>query len=241
MGPSNGGGDCRSAGRSGIGRCLRVGIRWALASRAPRTVMKRRTTNGSRTPVPLVDLSGHTLAEVVELLDDSQRARAATHRLMAAGREGVMALRTGLHHENAAIRAGCCKVLDHFMDEAAIPEIVANIEHPDPTVRSWALHALACDRCKEGTCAPDSKQIVPMVLTALKNDPSPAVRARAVGLLAGRRDDREVRAALFAAMENDSNANVRKVAGRCLLGGGRLKHIRRAGPRSGRRARSTSL
>jgi hypothetical protein len=43
-------------------------------------------------------------------------------------------------------------VLDHFLDEAALPELIENLRDEDDLVRARAMHALACDRCKEGAC-----------------------------------------------------------------------------------------
>jgi hypothetical protein len=45
-------------------------------------------------------------------------------------------------------------VLDHHMDEAALPDLIENLHHENEMVRAWAMHALACDRCKEGSCRP---------------------------------------------------------------------------------------
>ena len=182
----------------------------------------------SHTSKPLIDLSGYTLAETVELFADPQRRKAALRKLMAAGRSGTAFLREGLHHSDAAVRSGCCEVLDHFMDEDAIPDLIANIDHSDPAVRSWALHALACERCKDGTCVPDAAAIVPLVVERLETDPHRGVRQQAAGLLAARAaNDALARGALEKAFREDPAAQVRKLAGRSLMGGKRLKKSKR--------------
>src|SRR5262249_49413296 len=86
---------------------------------------------------------------LVEDLGIKHRVKQALRGLMAAGALATPVVREGLRHPEAAVRVGCCKVLDHYMDEAALPELMENLNHEDETVRAWALHALACDRCKE--------------------------------------------------------------------------------------------
>ena len=63
-----------------------------------------------------------------------------------------------------------------------------NLDHPEGMVRAWALHALACDRCKEGECRLGEDDVVPIALRMLREDPKPA-RAHD-----GRRDGRDGRA-----------------------------------------------
>jgi hypothetical protein len=46
-------------------------------------------------------------------------------------------------------------------------------------VRAWALHALACDHCKEGDCRLDEDETVPVALRMLKEDRSRKVRTMA--------------------------------------------------------------
>src|SRR5262245_34163125 len=92
--------------------------------------------------------------ELIGELAVPHRFKSALRRLMAAGVLATPALRRGLRHDDPDVRVGCCIVLDHFMDDAAVPELIANLEHESARVRSNALHALACDRCKEGACRP---------------------------------------------------------------------------------------
>jgi HEAT repeat protein len=126
----------------------------------------------------------------------------------------------GLHHEDAAVRAGCCVVLDHFLDEAALPELIENLRHDDENVRKWAMHALACDRCKEGECRPGQDDVVPIAIKMLSRDSSRRVRAEAAHLL-GRvpLPNPDVIAALENARDRDPHPNVRKIAARYAPGG----------------------
>lgn len=116
---------------------------------------------------------------------------------MEAGPLAADALRWGLHHKDPAVRVGCCVVLDHYLDERALPDLTANLDHPNEEVRAWALHALACDRCKEGECRPEEENTMPIALKMLRDDQSRRVRAQAVHMLgpsAGRAKRRRGRA-----------------------------------------------
>lgn len=108
---------------------------------------------------------------LVEDLAIPHRSRPALRELMRAGADATPAVRRGLGHESPRVRAGCCMVLDHHLDEDAIPELMANLDHPDAGVRNWAMHALACDRCKEGACRPAEDETVPIALGMLASDP----------------------------------------------------------------------
>jgi hypothetical protein len=163
------------------------------------------------------------------------RAKGALRALMKAGMDATPALRRGLRHPAPEVRVGCCVVLDHFMDEAAIPELMANLDHPDARVRGWALHALACDRCKEGACRPGEEDVVPIAIRMLLEDPSPGVRKGAAHMLipaAHRRDD--AREALVHARDHDPVPLVRKVAGWGAPGG---PIYRRLAPKPVRKSR----
>jgi HEAT repeat protein len=169
---------------------------------------------------------------VVSDLAVPHRAKKALRLLMEAGRAGTPAVRRGLAHANPVIRAQCCNVLDHFLDEAALPELVATLHDANSHVRARALHALSCDRCKEGACRPDEAQVVPIATRLLAEDADRYVRTSAVQALAPfvhRRAD--VRQALIAAHESDPDPMVRKVAGwHCpggpIFEGRRTKHGR---------------
>ncbi|MDP9237549.1 MAG: HEAT repeat domain-containing protein [Chloroflexota bacterium] len=186
-------------------------------------------------PATYVDCSQH-----IEDLAVAHRAKGALRRLMAAGPEATPALRNGLRHADPAVRVGCCIVLDHYLDEAALPELIANLDHENEDVRQWAMHALACDRCKEGACRPGEDDVVPIALRMLADDPSRRVRAQAVHLLglsaAIRRQD--VTVALERARESDPDPNVRKIARKYAPGGAiyeRTVSGRAAAPTAGAR------
>ena len=154
------------------------------------------------------------------------RAKQALRGLMAAGPRATPALRRGLCHPDPAVRVGCCKVLDHFLDEAALPELIENLEHEAASVRAWAMHALACDRCKEGVCRPGEDEVIPIAVRMLVEDESRHVRQMAAGLLGPsvhRRSD--VLRALEQACEHDPHPVVRKIARWYTPGGPRYRRL----------------
>ena len=162
----------------------------------------------------------------VEDLAVKHRSKQALRGLMAAGSLATPALLRGLRHSEPAVRIGCCQVLDHHMDEAALPELLENLHHETEMVRAWAMHALACDRCKEGTCRPGEDQVLPIAAQMLIEDESRRVRQMAAGVLGPsvhRHPD--VLRALEYARDHDPHPVVRKIAGWYTPGGPIYKRL----------------
>lgn len=154
------------------------------------------------------------------------RAGEALRRLMAAGSAATAVVREGLHHADPAVRVGCCKVLDHFMDEAAVPALIANLTHPDEAVRCWAMHALACDKCKEGSCRPGEDEVIPIAARMLREDSSRRVRQGAAGLVSESvHRSPHALPALQHAHRHDPSPIVGKIAGWYLPDGPRYKAL----------------
>ena len=172
----------------------------------------------------------------VEDFAAKHREKPASRQLMAAGAAATAALRRGLRHPDPAVRVGCCKVLDHYLDEDAVPELVENLEHPHPEVRAWALHALACERCKQGDCRPAEDEIVPKAARILRGDENRHVRQMAANLL-GPMVHRapEALRALEHARDHDGHPAVRKVAHWFTPGGPRFERSKPQAPRVPRR------
>jgi hypothetical protein len=171
-----------------------------------------------------IEIEGYR--RLVENLAVKHRAKESLRRLMAAGSLATPAVREGLHHPEPTVRIGCCQVLDHFMDEAALPDLLENLHHENETVRAWAMHALACDRCKEGTCRPGEDQVLPIAADMLIHDESRRVRQMAAGVLGPgvhRRPD--VLRALEYARDHDPHPVVRKIAGWYTPGGPIYKRL----------------
>ena len=174
-------------------------------------------------------------AQTVEDLGVAHRRRQALRALMLAGPEATAAVRDGLGHPDPMVRVGCCQVLDHFLDQDAVPELVENLSHSDPQVRAWAVHALACDRCKEGSCRPGDDESLPHAIRMLTEDPAREVRQQAVALV-GMAVHRSPAAldAVQRAHREDEHPVVRKIAGWYIPGGPRYEATK---PRLARPAR----
>jgi HEAT repeat protein len=178
-------------------------------------------------------------AALVENLAFKHRRTEALRALMGAGALATQALRMGLRHDDPAVRVGCCRVLDHFLDEDAIPELIENLRHKEGSVRAWAMHALACDRCKEGACRPAEGEVLPIATRMLLEDRSRRVRQMAAALVGGavhRRPD--VIPALEQARDRDPHPVVRKIASWYTPGG---PIYQRLAPRPTRKKRGRSL
>jgi len=150
---------------------------------------------------------------VTQLGVSAQRPRAKQH-LYSAGPAAVPALRRGLRHPKPIVRRQCVNLLDHFMDDASVGDLVSALDDPEPSVVVRALHSLACDRCKENECRPGEDLWVPRAL-GLVGDPNPDLRAGAIdalGKVARRRP--EVVAVLAEAAENDPHKGLRGMARR---------------------------
>jgi hypothetical protein len=166
----------------------------------------------------------------VEDLAVTHRAKHALRCLMTAGSLATAALREGLRHPEPAVRIGCCMVLDHYLDPAAVPELIENLHHENEIVRAWVMHALACDRCKEGVCRPGENQVLPIAAHMLIKDESRRVRQMAAGVLGPsvhRHPD--VLRALDYARDHDPHPVVRKIAGWYTPGGPIYKRLAGSG------------
>ncbi len=101
-----------------------------------------------------------------------------------------------------------------------MPELIENLQHKEGSVRAWAMHALACDRCKESTCRSAEDEVVPIATRMLLEDGSRRVRQMAaalVGAVVHRRPN--VIAALEHARDHDPHSVVRKIASWYTPGG----------------------
>jgi HEAT repeat protein len=107
-------------------------------------------------------------------------------------------------------------MLDRLVDQDAVGDLVAALDDDDVEVRRRALHALACDACKENECRPGEDLWVPRAL-ALLSDPDPDLRAAAIdalGKVAGHRAD--VADALTTSAERDPDRGLRGMARRSV-------------------------
>jgi HEAT repeat protein len=150
---------------------------------------------------------------VAQLANSERRQRAKIH-LREAGRPALPAVRRGMHHPKPMVRRLCASILDHLADEAAFVDLVAALDDEDPGVLKRALHALACDACKENECRPGEELFVPRALELLHH-PDADVRASAIdtlGKVVARRPD--VADALTEVAHHDRDSGLRGMARR---------------------------
>jgi hypothetical protein len=57
------------------------------------------------------------------------------------------------------------------------------LDDTDNRIRCPAIHALGCNRCKEGACHLDEEKALPRAIALSANDPDPHVRACDTGLV----------------------------------------------------------
>lgn len=93
-------------------------------------------------------------------------------------KQKLEALIWGLYHRNAAVRWGCLEHLDAHPDASAVPHIVEKLDDPVPRVRWHAVHALACDACKDGDSFL-SAEVTTRLEEVSRSDESKKVRAYA--------------------------------------------------------------
>jgi HEAT repeat protein len=150
---------------------------------------------------------------VAQLAHSERRQRAKIY-LREAGQPALPAVRRGMQHPKPIVRRLCASILDHLADDAAFVDLVVALDDEDPGVLKRALHALACDRCKENECRPGEELFVPRALELLHHG-NPDVRASAIdtlGKVAARRPD--VVDALAEVAEHDRDAGLRGMARR---------------------------
>ena len=150
----------------------------------------------------------------VQTLTVGGRRQQAKRHLLAAGASALPAVRRGLQHPEAIVRRTCVNLLDHLVDVESMPDLVAALDDADVAVRARALHALACDQCKQNACRPGEDLWVPRAIAIVREGANADLRAAAIDALGKvvRRDD--VFEALSAAADCDPNPGLRQVARR---------------------------
>ena len=151
---------------------------------------------------------------VAQLGVSSCRPRAKQH-LMTSGPPALPAIRRGLRHEKPIVRRLCVNLLDRLVDEESVSTLVEALDDEAPEVSARALHALACDRCKQNDCRPGEDLWVPRAVQLVETSTNPDLRAAAIDALnkvVSRRPD--VAAVLRATAETDPNRGLRSMARR---------------------------
>ncbi|WP_271500151.1 HEAT repeat domain-containing protein [Bradyrhizobium sp. CCBAU 11357] len=149
--------------------------------------------------------------KIIEELAFPYKAPAAYRALLDLGRRALPAVRLGLRHDNPDIRLHCCRFLDRYLSPDTLSDLMGMLSDGDERVRCSALHTLACDRCKEGTCRPEEAEVLPKAMKLLARDPDAHVRAMALEVVGQFvHTNALAAAAISAAKEGDENPTVRK-------------------------------
>lgn len=169
--------------------------------------------------------------KIIEALAAPYKAPDAYRVLLQLGVKGLPAVRAGLRHDNPDVRLHCCRFLDRYLSPDTLSDLIGMLNDDDPRVRCSALHTLACDRCKEGTCRPEERQVLPIAMKLLATDSDAHVRAMALEVVGQFvHTNSTAAAALSDAQQNDTNSTVRKKAGWYAPAGPIYKRTK---PRSG--------
>lgn len=166
----------------------------------------------------------------VERLLVPHHHKEAFWHLILSGPDALPFVRAGLAHDDPVVRIGCTRVLDHLVDEESWDDLLEMLDDDDREVRWHALHALACDRCKENGCAPTKATVLPHAMRLLREDPAAPVRAMAIEVAARWvHGDPDVEAAIAAVAAADPDRAVRKKAGWFVPGGVRYEKTKPRG------------
>ncbi len=155
-----------------------------------------------------------------------QRARRVARAPLGAIRAAA------LHDPDPLVRRQSLFFLDHYANDSSLEVFAQALEDPDESVRTMALHSLACESCKaEELCTAD---VVPGLVAVLTGDSSHELRSKAIPLLYRLSPrDSSAWAALERAALEDPDPVIRRAASSAL--GGRFVAPRKRYERRQRR------
>ena len=97
-------------------------------------------------------------------------------QLVTCGLAALEAVREGLHHGHWEVRRWCA----HNATPESLHELIPLLHDPKSKVRMFAVHSIACDRCKTGENPIDA---VPLLIERIQRDESIRVRRHATMML----------------------------------------------------------
>ena len=153
-------------------------------------------------------------ALVDRLAGDGPERTAAYQALVEAGPPAREAVRAGLRHGHWQVRRWCALWFDHHADPASLHALVPLLRDSKAKVRHFAVHAIACDRCKAGENPVD---VVPLLVERIREDESLRVRRHAVVMLAFQHAHPDLEAFFRELLETETDRRLRLHAGIGLL------------------------
>ncbi len=118
---------------------------------------------------------------LVESFADGRNRFQVFVELYRRGEAALPAIRAGFQHSAWQVRKWCAICADNFADAETLDALAPLVDDPRADVRSWAVHSLACQDCKDG---PNPVDYLPLLLERIERDPSVRVRKQAVAMLA---------------------------------------------------------
>ena len=164
--------------------------------------------------------------DLVRSFAESQGRFDVYQALMKLGTGALPALREGLRSENWQVRRWSAICLDRVADADALGGLVPLLRDPKSKVRLWAVHAIACDHCKDDVECP--VDVVPLMIERIETDESIRVRRMAVIMLATDFADPRAVPVLERILREESDRKLR------LHAESGLKRLREAGMADGR-------
>lgn len=131
-------------------------------------------------------------------------------RLKELGLPAREAVVEGLKHGHWQVRRWCAIWLDHYADTESLHALIPLLNDPKSAVRMFAVHSLACDRCKTGENPID---VVPLMMERIANDESIRVRRHAVMMLAYQHAHPDLESYFQQLLDTETDPKLHKHAG----------------------------
>ena len=152
-------------------------------------------------------------AALVAQFSDASLRVVTLFQLNALGDAALPAVRDGLKHPDWHVRHWCAIFLDRGADAETLRELIPLLTDPEPKVRLWAVHSMACQHCKDDGCPID---VVPYLIERADTDPIAQVRKMAVTMLVEMPRDARIPAVLERALTREQDRRLRLHAQRGL-------------------------
>jgi HEAT repeat protein len=151
---------------------------------------------------------------VARLAADPRKRWDAMEQLLEQGPSARGAVLEGLRHANWEVRRWCAIWLDHHADPESLAALVPLLRDPKSKVRLFAVHSIACERCKTGENPLD---VVPLLIERIRLDESIRVRRHAVAMLASQHAHPDLEGFFQELLDTETDAKLHKHAGIGLM------------------------